>query len=148
MRSGFDTRTNYPELTGLERGKVLIPTYDWKAYLGPFFKHTSNVSKKHHFRMLTSEPGVLYSRVNLNTEEVKDVVEESTEEQQLDDDLLLDDFMVEYEDEDFDIDDVDGLTSLEQDYDEEEIQTEEMEELENLRRRIAELEGNLSVSSL
>ena len=72
MDSTINTGTNYPELTGLESGKVLIPTYYWKAYLGPFFKHTSNVSKKHHFRMLTSEPGVLHSRVNLNTEEVKE----------------------------------------------------------------------------
>ena len=68
-----------------------------------------------------------------------------------DEDLLIDDFMVEYEDDDYDIGDVDGLTSLEGDFDEEETEetaeTEETEELEKLRRRIAELEGNLSVSS-
>ena len=65
-----------------------------------------------------------------------------------DEDLLIDDFMVEYEDDDYDIGDVDGLTSLEGHFDEEETEeTAETEELEKLRRRIAELEGNLSVSS-
>ena len=65
-----------------------------------------------------------------------------------DENLLIDDFMVEYEDDDYDIGDVDGLTSLEGHFDEEETEeTEETEELEKLRRRIAELEGNLSVSS-
>ena len=60
--SSLNSGMNYPELVGLEDGKVLIPTYDWKSYLEPFFKPVNSISTKHHFRMQSSNLGVVYSK--------------------------------------------------------------------------------------
>jgi hypothetical protein len=36
-----------------------VPMYDWVSYLNPFFKKVVGISKCHHFRLSSSEPGVL-----------------------------------------------------------------------------------------
>ena len=63
-------KTNYPELTGIETGEVLIPTYDWKSYHQPYFKKVKYISEQHHFRISSSNSGVVYTKKYLEYPEI------------------------------------------------------------------------------
>ena len=51
---------NKAQLVGTHDGKVIVPVYDWATHLGEYFRKIPNISKFHHFRFVSDEPGVVY----------------------------------------------------------------------------------------
>ena len=42
--------------------RPLVPVWKWKPFLELYFKKISSLTRYHHFRMTSSEPGVVYVR--------------------------------------------------------------------------------------
>ena len=49
---------NIPQLVGDERGMVLVPMYDWQAFLIPFSKAVKGIKQYHHFSFTHQAQGV------------------------------------------------------------------------------------------
>ena len=49
---------NIPQLVGDERGTVLVPMYDWQAFLIPFSKAVKGIKQYHHFSFTHQAQGV------------------------------------------------------------------------------------------
>ena len=49
---------NIPQLVGDERGTVLVPMYDWQAFLFPFSKAVKGIKQYHHFSFTHEAQGV------------------------------------------------------------------------------------------
>ena len=45
---------------GTHDGKVIVPVYDWSAFLGQYFVKLPGIKKFHHFRFSKEEPGKIY----------------------------------------------------------------------------------------
>jgi len=53
---------NLPQLVGDEDGKVIVPTYDWKAFLTPAYKKVVGLKKNHHFHISDADSGKLLTK--------------------------------------------------------------------------------------
>ena len=53
-----------------EDRSMIVPMYNWSTRLAPHFKKIVGIKKFHHFRMLSSAPGILYVTEHTDTEEV------------------------------------------------------------------------------
>ena len=53
---------NLPQLVGDEDGKVIVPTYDWKAFLTPAYKKVVGLKKNHHFHISDAVSGKLLTK--------------------------------------------------------------------------------------
>lgn len=53
---------NFPDVVGMEDGTVLIPTYDWKGFLKPYFIDLKKIKSKPHFRMTDVKIGYVYTK--------------------------------------------------------------------------------------
>ena len=55
---------NTPQLIGESDGTVEVPTYDWASFFDEPMIQTSlkGITKMHHFRFTTSDPGLVYVR--------------------------------------------------------------------------------------
>ena len=62
---------NKVQLVGTHDGKVIVPVYDWAAFLGQYFRKLPNITKFHHFRFALDEPGIVYYKAFVNSEEYK-----------------------------------------------------------------------------
>ena len=69
-----NTSTNCSQLTGLPDGTSLVPVYDWHEFLRHAFHKLPNISKCHHFRLDSQEPGIVYSRNFAQSDEEKHVL--------------------------------------------------------------------------
>ena len=54
-----------------QTGEPIVPMRDWASFLGPHFKKLTGIKKYHHFRFDKSSPGVVYLRVNSDSQEEK-----------------------------------------------------------------------------
>lgn len=62
---------NKAQLVVDSNGEVIVPTYDWTDFLCTRFNKIPRIKQKHHFRMLSSEPGVVYTRDRADGPETK-----------------------------------------------------------------------------
>ena len=71
VETSSPTGVNKAQLVGTHDGKVIVPVYDWSAFLGQYFRKVPNITKFHHFRFDVSEPGIVYYREFVSSEEQK-----------------------------------------------------------------------------
>jgi hypothetical protein len=50
---------------------MIVKTSEWTGFLAPHFKKFAGIKKYHHFRFVSSEPGVVYARKQCDTAEEK-----------------------------------------------------------------------------
>ena len=62
---------NKAQLVGTHDGEVIVPVYDGSAFLGQYFRKLSNITKFHHFRFAFDEPGIVYYKAFVTSEEQK-----------------------------------------------------------------------------
>ncbi|CAB4025509.1 Hypothetical predicted protein [Paramuricea clavata] len=62
---------NKAQLVGTHDGKVIVPVYDWSAFLGQYFRKLPNITKFHHFRFALDESGIVYYKAFVTSEEQK-----------------------------------------------------------------------------
>ena len=61
-------RVNIPKIVGREDRTVIIPTYDWQAYLSPVFKPLPSIKKLSHFRFSAENNGEVFYKTSLAEE--------------------------------------------------------------------------------
>ncbi|KAK3697579.1 hypothetical protein RRG08_033310 [Elysia crispata] len=64
---GRGTSLNKAQLVGLESGTMLVPSYGWQEFLGPFYSHLKAIKSLFHFKINDNATVVAY------TAEVQDV---------------------------------------------------------------------------
>lgn len=62
---------NFAQLVSQEDGSTVVPTYDWTSFFVPQLKKIPGIKKLHHFRCVSSEPGVVYVKEHADTVERK-----------------------------------------------------------------------------
>ena len=62
-------KCNFAQLITAEDGSIVVPTFDWTDFLAPHYKKFSNIKKYHHFRFVSSEPGVVFAKEHADTTE-------------------------------------------------------------------------------
>ena len=62
-------KVNMAQLCGTQKGQVLVPTHDWKAFLSPHFRTIRNLKTYHHFRFSSETPGVVFVKEHEYTAE-------------------------------------------------------------------------------
>ena len=62
---------NFPQLVTREDGSTVVPTYDWSFFFAPELKKIPGIKKLHHFRCVSSEPGVVYVAEHADTAELR-----------------------------------------------------------------------------
>ena len=61
---------NVAQVVCHEDRSMIVPMYNWSTLLASHFKKIVGIKKFHHFRMLSSTPGILYVKEHTDTEEV------------------------------------------------------------------------------
>lgn len=69
--STAEAKSNRAQLVGLEDGTVLVPTYDWQAFLAPAYKTLQGIKPIGHFRFTSQDPGACFYRTTLADQEKK-----------------------------------------------------------------------------
>ena len=64
------SHVNVPQLCGMEDGYIIVPIYDWTAYLATFFHRMTGIKKYHHFEFRESCNDVML--VNFQTQMLLD----------------------------------------------------------------------------
>lgn len=67
--STVEAGVNQAQLVGREDGSVLVPTYDWQAFLAPAYKPLAGVKSIGHFRFTGQDPGACFYRTTLADQE-------------------------------------------------------------------------------
>lgn len=62
---------NYSQLVVTEDGLTVVPIFDWTSFFAPHMKKIPGIKKLRHFRFPSSEPGVVYTKVNADDEDEK-----------------------------------------------------------------------------
>lgn len=60
VESSSTSGVNKAQIVGTHDGKVIVPVYDWSAFLEQYFVKLPGIKKFYHFRFSTEEPGKLY----------------------------------------------------------------------------------------
>ena len=60
---------NTSQVTCDEKGSIIAASYDWSTYLAPHFKRILNIKKYHHFRLSSETPGIVYLKLNADSNE-------------------------------------------------------------------------------
>lgn len=60
VESSSTAGVNKAQLVGTHNGKVIVPVYDWSAFLGQYFVKLPGIKKFLHFRFSKEEPGKLF----------------------------------------------------------------------------------------
>ena len=63
VESSSTVGVNKAQLVGMHDGKVIVPVYNWSAFLEQYFVKVPNIKKFHHFRFSKDEPGRLYFKL-------------------------------------------------------------------------------------
>lgn len=63
VESSSTVGVNKAQLVGTHDGKVIVPVYNWSAFLEQYFVRVPNIKKFHHFRFSKDEPGRLYFKL-------------------------------------------------------------------------------------
>ena len=61
---------NVAQLTGLDNGSVVVPTYDWQSYFSAVFTKLKGIKKLHHLRFESNSPGTGFIRDKADSPEV------------------------------------------------------------------------------
>ena len=69
---------NFAQLVSREDGSTVVPTYDWTTFFAPELRRIPGIKKLHHFRCVSSEPGVVYVKEQADTTERKITLLKST----------------------------------------------------------------------
>lgn len=64
---------NVAQLVGIQQGDVLVPVYDWTAFLDAHFRHLKGFKKYHHFHVSREHPDKVFLK------EFEDSVEKEVE---------------------------------------------------------------------
>ena len=62
---------NVAQIVGTQDGKVIVPMYDWAAYLSLHIRKLPGIKKYHHFRFSSEHPGSIFLRINAEAPETK-----------------------------------------------------------------------------
>ena len=62
---------NEHQLVSTADGTTVVTRYDWTSFFVTRFKKLSKLKSYHHFRVCSSEPGVVYTRIHSDTPEVR-----------------------------------------------------------------------------
>lgn len=60
VESSSTAGVNKAQLVGTHDWKVIVPVYDWSAFLGQYFVKFPGIKKFHYFRFSKEEPGKIY----------------------------------------------------------------------------------------
>ena len=60
VESSSTVGVNTAQLVGTHDGKVIVPVYNWSAFLEQYFVKVPKIKTFHYFRFLKDEPGKLY----------------------------------------------------------------------------------------
>ena len=60
VESSSAAGVNNAQLVGTHDGKVIVPVYNWSAFLEQYFVELPGIKKFHQFRFSKDEPGKLY----------------------------------------------------------------------------------------
>lgn len=60
VESSSAAGVNKAQLAGTHDGKVIVPVYNWSAFLEQYFVRFPGIKKYHHFRFSKDEPGKMY----------------------------------------------------------------------------------------
>ena len=63
VESSSTVGVNKAQLVATHDGKVIVPVYNWSAFLEQYFVKVPNIKKFHHFRFSIDEPGKLYFKL-------------------------------------------------------------------------------------
>ena len=63
VESSSTVGVNKAQLVATHDGKVIVPVYNWSAFLEQYFVKVPNIKKFHHFRFSKDEPGKLYFKM-------------------------------------------------------------------------------------
>ena len=63
VESSSTVGVNKAQHVGTHDGKVIVPVYNWSAFLEQYFVKVPNIKKFHHFRFSKDEPGRLYFKL-------------------------------------------------------------------------------------
>ena len=69
---------NFSQLVCNEDGSAIVTTYDWTDFFAPHLKKVTGVKKYHHFRVDSSQPGVVFVREHADTGEQRIDLRKST----------------------------------------------------------------------
>lgn len=61
-----ESPVNLPQLVGRQEGSVIVPTYDWQAYLSPACKPLKRNKKMSHFRFSAANPQGVFHKSSLS----------------------------------------------------------------------------------
>ena len=59
VRKSSQTGVNLSQLVGDDDGNVIVPTYDWKAFLGQAYRIVVGLKRTHHFSVTASDSGTI-----------------------------------------------------------------------------------------
>ena len=62
---------NFAQLVSREDGSTIVPTYNWTDFFAQHLKKIVGMKNYHHFRCMSSEPGVVYVKEQADTPESK-----------------------------------------------------------------------------
>jgi len=60
VKSSSTVGVNTAQLVGTHDGKVIVPVYNWSAFLEQYFVKVPKIKTFHYFRFSKDEPGKLY----------------------------------------------------------------------------------------
>ena len=71
VENSTTTGVNVAQLVGRHDGTLDVRVYDWSSFLTEYFRPLPGIKKYHHFRFSKDEPGVVYSKLYSDSEEVR-----------------------------------------------------------------------------
>ncbi|XP_068754155.1 uncharacterized protein [Montipora capricornis] len=60
VETSSSTGVNKAQLVGTHDGRVIVPVYNWSAFLEQYFVKVPNIKRYHHFRITKDKPGKLF----------------------------------------------------------------------------------------
>ncbi|XP_070174272.1 uncharacterized protein [Littorina saxatilis] len=70
-RSTSVKKVNVPQLVTTENGQIHVTSYNWQAFLSPFFRPLPGMKKVGHFRFSSEVPGSVFFRESLGDDETE-----------------------------------------------------------------------------
>ena len=64
-------RTNLAQIIGHPDGTTVVPVFDWTKFFNGVFQIVPGLLKYHHFRVDSTEPGIVFAREFADSDEIR-----------------------------------------------------------------------------
>lgn len=71
VESSSNVGVNKVQLVGTHDGRIIVPVFDWAAYLNQYFKKMPHIKSYQHFRFTKDDPGVVFCKEFITSTEKK-----------------------------------------------------------------------------